>query len=395
MLKVFLKNSALIIAVLLIALVSIDGLSYAFISANGLSFFPQYKKNRFQEQLNEAVHYFPRGYNVADPVMGFDTQKNASPVAFNMADGSFEIFSNELGCFDHHTLAEIKAAKEYDYFAGDSFTWGYGNYAQNIPSVYEKKSGRFSVKCGIIHSGQQHQFEKFQRTVKLIGSYPKRVILGFYENDVANDFAYPHTSVIEGYEVDTLRFDPQRFQLVPRDMEAVRKVILAGLNPKSQSWNVRTDAWLEKYSLSWNLIQFGIQKAKPQALSTIYAISEGVSYYKGKGYESAEVTKKNRTAIERWIEDAKTHHYELIMVLIPPKLHHGNTQFYGGLRDYLDSKQVRFIDLTEPFHESGLRSEKLYWMNDGHLHNEGNVFVGEYLAKTIGGANAKSNKKLN
>ena len=71
MLKVFLKNSALIIAVLLIALVSIDGLSYAFISANGLSFFPQYKKNRFQEQLNEAVHYFPRGYNVADPVMGF------------------------------------------------------------------------------------------------------------------------------------------------------------------------------------------------------------------------------------------------------------------------------------------------------------------------------------
>ena len=394
MLKTLLKNSVVVVAVLVISFTLIDGLSYLLTSANGLSFFPQYKKNRFQEQLNEVVHYFPRGYNVADPVMGFDTQKNATPVAFNMADGPFEIFSNEIGCFDHHTLAEIKAVKAYDYFAGDSFTWGYGNYVQNIPSVYEKKSGRFSVKCGIIHSGQQHQFEKFQRTVKLIGAYPIRVILGFYENDVANDFAYPHTTVIEGYEVDTLRFDTHQFQLVPRDMEAIHKVILAGLNPKSQSWIVRFAAWLEKYSLSWNLIQFGIQKTKPKALGTIYSISEGVSYYKGKGYETADVTKKNRAAIERWIEDAKTHHYELIFVLIPPKLHHGNTQFYGGLHDYLESKGVRFIDLTKPFHESGLRSEKLYWMNDGHLHNEGNVFVGEYLAKMIDGSKIKP-KKLN
>ena len=394
MLKTLLKNSVVVVAVLVISFTLIDGLSYLLTSANGLSFFPQYKKNRFQEQLNEVVHYFPRGYNVADPVMGFDTQKNATPVAFNMADGPFEIFSNEIGCFDHHTLAEIKAVKAYDYFAGDSFTWGYGNYVQNIPSVYEKKSGRFSVKCGIIHSGQQHQFEKFQRTVKLIGAYPIRVILGFYENDVANDFAYPHTTVIEGYEVDTLRFDTHQFQLVPRDMEAIHKVILAGLNPKSQSCIVRFAAWLEKYSLSWNLIQFGIQKTKPKALGTIYGISEGVSYYKGKGYETADVTKKNRAAIERWIEDAKTHHYELIFVLIPPKLHHGNTQFYGGLHDYLESKGVRFIDLTKPFHESGLRSEKLYWMNDGHLHNEGNVFVGEYLAKMIDGSKIKP-KKLN
>jgi hypothetical protein len=206
------KSSLVIFIVLAITLFTVDLISYLVSPNQGISFIPSYKKNRFQEKLNAAVHYFPRGYNVADPITGFDIQKNVAPVTFNMADGSFSIFSNDIGCFDHHSLNEIKAAKFYDYFAGDSFAWGYGNYEQNIPSTYEKTSGRFTVKCGIIHSGQRHQFEKFQRTVKLIGHQPKRVILTFYENDVANDYAYPHTTVIEGFEVDTYKFNADQFQ---------------------------------------------------------------------------------------------------------------------------------------------------------------------------------------
>jgi hypothetical protein len=381
--KSIVKNSLVLIIVISGTFIAVDLIAYISSPAQGISFVPAYKKNRFQEKLNAAVHYFPRGYNVADSVMGFDTQKNVSPVTFNMADGSFPIFSNDIGCFDHHTLAEIKATKSYDYFAGDSFAWGYGNYEQNIPSTYEKTSGRFTVKCGIIHSGQKHQFEKFQRTEKLIGHPPKRVILTFYENDVANDYAYPHTTVIEGYEVDTYKFDTSQFQLVPRNMDQIREDILAGINPKSQDWKVRLDAWLDSHSLSWSLLKIGIKQAQPKELATIYGISEGVNYGKDKGYASAEVSKKNREALELWFNDAKKQKYELILVLIPPKLHHANTNFYSGLRDYLDSKNIRYYDLTEPFYESKKRSEELYWLNDGHLHNEGNTFVGKFLAEKL------------
>ena len=377
------KSSLVIFIVLAITLITVDLISYLVSPNQGISFIPSYKKNRFQEKLNAAVHYFPRGYNVADPITGFDIQKNVAPVTFNMADGSFFIFSNDIGCFDHHSLNEIKAAKFYDYFAGDSFAWGYGNYEQNIPSTYEKTSGRFTVKCGIIHSGQRHQFEKFQRTVKLIGHQPKRVILTFYENDVANDYAYPHTTVIEGYEVDTYKFDTGQFQLVARDMDQIQKDILAGINPKSQSWKVRTDAWLDSHSISWNLIKFGIEQTKPRELATIYGIGEGVNYGKDKGYATAEVSKKNREALDLWFNDAKKHKYELILILIPPKLHHANTNYYGGLREYLSARNIRFYDLTEPFYESKKRSEALYWLNDGHLHNEGNVFVGKFLTEKI------------
>jgi hypothetical protein len=49
----------------------------------------------------------------------------------------------------------------------------------------------------------------------------------------------------------------------------------------------------------------------------------------------------------------------------------------------LDSKNIRYYDLTEPFYESKKRSEELYWLNDGHLHNEGNTFVGKFLAEKL------------
>jgi hypothetical protein len=379
----FLKGSIAVLVVAIVAIILVDSVAFLATPGQGIVFLPDYKKNRFQESLNKAVHYFPRGYNTPDPVMGFDIAKNVAPTSFNMADGSFPIFSNDIGCFDHHTLAEIKAVKSYDYFAGDSFAWGYGNYEKNIPTTYEKLSGRFTVKCGIIHSGQKHQFEKFQRTVKLIGYQPKRVILTFYENDVANDYAYPHTTVIEGFKVDTYKFNTDQFQLVPRDMARISQDILAGLNPTSQDLHTRIDAWLDKYSLSWNLFKVGLKQAKGKELATIYGISEGVNYGKDKGYATADVTKKNREGLDLWINDAKAHKYELILILIPPKLHHANTNFYGGLRDYLAAKNIHFYDLTEPFNASKKRSEELYWLNDGHLHNDGNVFVGEFLAKRL------------
>ena len=384
-LKKLAKNCAIIFAVVICTLISVDLIAFLASPSQGISLVPAYKKDRFQEKLKEAIHYFPRGYNIADPVMGFDIAKNVAPVAFNMADGSFPIFSNDIGCFDHHTLAEIKAAKSYDYFAGDSFAWGYGNYEQNIPSTYEKLSGRFTVKCGIIHSGQRHQFEKFQRTIKLIGHPPKRVILTFYENDAANDYAYPHTTVIDGYAVDTYKFDAEQFHLAPRDMSQINQDILAGINPKTQRVNTQLDAWLDRHSLAWNLLKIGIKQSNGKGLTTIYGITEGVNYGKDKGYATADVSRKNRESLDLWIDDAQRKKYELVVILIPPKLHHSNTNFYVGFGEYLGAKNVRFLDLTQPFNASKKRSEELYWLNDGHLHNEGNIFVGGYLAKELNG----------
>jgi hypothetical protein len=135
--------------------------------------------------------------------------------------------------------------------------------------------------------------------------------------------------------------------------------------------------------MTWNLLKVGAKQAQGKELATIYGISEGVNYGKDQGYGTAEVTSKNRKGLDLWINDAKQNNYELVIILIPPKLHHANTNFYGGLRDYLDSKRLHYYDLTDPFHASKKRSEELYWLNDGHLSNDGNIFVGKFLAEKL------------
>jgi len=166
-------------------------------------------------------------------------------------------------------------------------------------------------------------------------------------------------------------------------MAQIKRDIEAGLNPKTQSATVQLDAWLDGHSLAWNLLKIGFKQAKGNELATIYGISEGVNYSKDKGYATAEVSKKNRDALDLWINDAQKTDYDLVIILIPPKLHHANTNFYGGLKDYLNAKNVRYYDLTEPFHGSKKRSEEFYWLHDGHLSNDGNDFVGKYLSEFL------------
>lgn len=371
------------LAAVIFTVVLIDLAMFISTSKSGISTLPDYKKNYFQEQMNKVIHYFPRGYNTPDNFMGFDTAPNFPSTIFNITDGSFPIFSNDIGCFDHHSLSEIQKAKSYDYLAGDSFAWGYGNYENNIGSTYERVSGRFTVKCGIIHSGQRHQFEKFNRIVNLIGHYPKRVILTFYANDVANDFAFPHTTVIDGYEVDTLIFDSKNYKLVRRDLEKIQETIKHFTNPKERPLIKIISGWLKEHSISWNLIKFTYDKTFGEASGTIYLMNELINYRIDGGYENAVISKENRNAIEGWVADSIKNKYELIIVLIPPKLFHAQSMYYEGLRQYLSQKKIRHFDLSYPFWDARLRSEELYWLNDGHLKNEGNTFVGTYLAKQL------------
>ena len=69
------KNCFLVVAVTIFTVLTVDLIAYAIAPKEGIGFIPNYKKNRFEERLKAAIHYFPRGYNSADPIMGFDIKK--------------------------------------------------------------------------------------------------------------------------------------------------------------------------------------------------------------------------------------------------------------------------------------------------------------------------------
>lgn len=397
--QAFLGKLAANLAAAVGVMVLFDLGAYLLISKEGIPTLPSYKNLGNKLNLKEALRIYPRHYHIADSQMGFDIAPNQPRTDFVIPDKKLAIFSNALGCMDHHTTSEIRQAPSYEYITGDSFTWGYADYDAKYPTVYEAQTGRMVVKCGLTHSGQAHQFDKFQKVVKIIGHYPKRVIIGYFENDVVNDYAYPHTTIIEGFQVDTAQVN-SRYQLVQRNLSQVRKTILQSIDGIYVSPFEQLTAWIKTHSLSINLMEFGINTLlaganeldlvsgtrlgnRNEDLSySIYWLADNVGF--DQNYLTLDITEPNRRAIDRWIKDARAHSYELLFVLIPTKGGFAQAPSYIGVQQFLQAQQVPFIDLAKVFSHTERAGEFFYWQHDGHLNNEGNTFVGNYLAKQYG-----------
>lgn len=348
---------------------------------------------------------YPRHYYRADPALGFDLNPGARAMhAFG--EVANEIFANSLGCFDRNELATLKAAPEYHYFAGDSFTWGYADYESKFATVWESLTKKAAAKCGVSHTGTAAQFEKFKRVAQAVGRFPATVFVGFYVNDPANDAAFPHTTVIDGYMVDTvyLRGD----SLVRPDPAELERVVTGSIRELLREPGVvdrvKTAIWV--FSLSANMADRALRLAREaraergtaganaggQAGATAPAPVPtsmfGASLY--YWYDTAAMEARyrddpkvaaNKAAVQLWARHARENGYRLVILLFPPKQRHDSIAFFGQVREFLDQQGVEYLDLAGLFREAGLRVGDLYWETNGHWSAEGNRHVGRLLAK--------------
>ena len=149
-----------------------------------------------------------RYYYRADPSRGFDIAEHATG-RFSIIDTSFPIFSNSLGCFDKNDVDTFSSGP-YVYFAGDSFTWGYAPYEAKFVTRFEALTGARIAKCGVGHTGTRHEFDKFLSVISKIGRVPKIVFIGFHDNDLQDDYAFPTSTVIDGLLIDTVYVEKPR-----------------------------------------------------------------------------------------------------------------------------------------------------------------------------------------
>lgn len=408
------KRFFLILGSVLITIILIDVLTFMLTPVGGLSFLPTYKYHAPSISIQKLIRQYPKGYHLEDSQMGFDIAPNQAATEFFMPDKTVTIFSNALSCMDHLTLQQIQNARSYEYITGDSFTWGYADYEYKYPKVYERSTGKTIAKCGITHSGQSHQFDKFNRVVKEIGYYPKRVIVSYFENDVINDYLYPHTTVIEGFQVD--RFEVgKHYDLYRRDLNQIHSNILESLNQQMVSTGTQNEVhiknievnelinWLQRNSMSFNLLKYGFDQfglpamtnyrgeevssdkiPKPVASELsirypIYKLSEKVRF--NNEYRTMPITQANRLAIMRWAKDSRARDYELIFMIIPNKGNFNQADSYSGLRLFLREQGIPYLNMAQVFHDSGKSVDAFYWPQDGHWNNSGNEFVGAFLAR--------------
>ncbi len=107
-----------------------------------------------------------------------------------------EIFSNDLGCFDHNRSENILAADTYTYYGGDSFAWGCAHIGMRASDRYEQMTGRVTLNCEVTHTGQVHQFAKFQKLVARLNRYPSRVFITYFSNDPINDAGHDFVATL-------------------------------------------------------------------------------------------------------------------------------------------------------------------------------------------------------
>jgi hypothetical protein len=178
--------------------------------------FTQYRYLTGYINLHETRYYVE-----ASDDAGHDISRNHPRRTINIEPGyTQEIWSNELACYD----APYRGENPYVLLLGDSFTFGlvpfettWGNGLNNIFDVRV-------LKCGVCGYGPQQELIKARKTISLIKRNPQLIIVGYcIGNDLADDYAFPNGTVIDGYPVLRNLIDYRSGNIIHRTSDELKR----------------------------------------------------------------------------------------------------------------------------------------------------------------------------
>ena len=108
-----------------------------------------------------------------------------------------DVWSNELGCFD----TPYEGEQDSILLLGDSFTHMFAPFEHKWGTVMQTMLGHRVLKCGVVGYGTRQQYLKAKKIVSQLQSPPKLIIVGYFSNDLYEDYAFPSTTVQDGFLV--------------------------------------------------------------------------------------------------------------------------------------------------------------------------------------------------
>ena len=370
----------LFLGMLIITTIAFDCVAYFMMPVHMQIHFPDYHQP-FVQVGGRGL--YPPNYFVAHDERGFDIGKDKSGSHFVMDFGNYKIWSNSLGCFDTNEPNKMTIG-EFIYLAGDSWTWGYAPYENKFGTLLESNLILPVLKCGVTHSGQRHQFAKFKEITESLGRYPRLVVINYADNDVANDYTCPHSTVVEGWLVDKVRLSEKQ-EVVRIDEETLGNEI-----KKRLARGVNLGDYARAYSLSWNMlltvlnrkgksVTLDVRLEPEKRLKNIYdltAVTGGINSYDN------QYAQPNKEVLALWHAHAKRYNYLLIVSLIPPRAH-VSKDYYRELEQFLREKDIPFVNFTDYIIRNKLRPDGIYWTSDPHLNKNGNREYANFLLPVI------------
>lgn len=391
----FLRLAALQGILLLVVMLLVEVASY-FLLPNSLAWgFHDYRRhqNMVAENIGHAVGYYrpheTRGHDIAPDGTG----------VLSFGEARFPIWSNSLGCFDSE-WDSVPAG--YYYFAGDSYTWGYNRFEDNFPTLFESETGIASLKCGVSSTGTRHQFEKFREIAEVVGHFPRRVIVSYFANDIADDFVHPHKTVIDGFLIEHTFLD-KALNPVRADSAWLHEKLAEHLQSERQELGCDFDVkeWIKCHSLIANLYI----ALKNRFVGGTDADGPMILHFEHEGQQLAHVLtiealhatpechdcnddrnlgEANFRAFADWKAHSEANGYELAIMFIPPRYAHGHRGHYAGRSRKLAGLGIDVLDLAEEFHAAGASVTDLYWRYDGHFSPGGSRLAADALIRRWG-----------
>lgn len=349
-------------------------------------------------QLNPFCSYLQ-----ADPEKGYDIVENA-PSTIAQVDGlSYSIWSNELGCFDRPYAQE----KDISLLVGDSFTFAFAPFEDKWGTKLEAILGQRILKCGVGGYGTKQEMLKATSVISRMSHPPKLIILGYFINDLEDDYLFPNATIVNGYPVRANDIkDMETGERVRREeVETGEDEIYGvGVYPKNVILK-KVKWWAENHLIIYQLTKYSL---RPLLLN--------IPLIGNIAVDAKIVTPPSLAFSERpWVNNAWSSHLSYLLefkniaeqqgarflvVIIPYKeqVYPFLTSWQGIdherpqkiLCQFFDQEGINYIDVLPSFIPFSnhvphmLKPDKdLYWRNDPHLNIRGNdllsLLVSQYI----------------
>ena len=375
---------------LLIGLVEI--ISFIFFKERVRIFHSQYWK-----ESTSFGRGYPKNHFIKHPERGFDIAPNSKTVLANKPDeiAPYPVWGNKIGCFDKN----IKNQSKYSiYLAGDSFTWGYAPLEKKFGTILEDELGVDIASCGVSHTGQKHQFQKFKEVSQKLGYVPETVFVNVVSNDIDNDFSHPHTTIIQGYQVNNVKINKIDKSLVITkiDNDFLNSKLIRQISGQTSSRFGRWDP--RKYSATsiflyisiYKPLRSNLHKSSQSKSLDVYGVAQSMVEDGDVGYPIYSfVAKNNRTVIKEWIQHAEDNKYDLIFTDIDTQFFNDSSnhlipkfkdrQFFCEFIKKQDSTCFSFVNYLDSI---GIKHwDDVKWEKDGHFNFKGNKLFANFLSK--------------
>jgi hypothetical protein len=340
-----------------------------------------------------------RYYYQADLTKGFDIAPNVTGKRLSVDNRvEFDIWSNELGCFDRPYGGE----KEYILLLGDSFTHSYAPFPDKWGTQIEKLLDCRVLKCGVSGYGTKQELLKAAEIIARVRHRPRLIVVGYFWNDLSDDYSFPSLTVIDGFLVDATRYkDPKTNQLSKAKLE--KRYTLWDRwfgDAYPLSFGEMISYSLDRHLIVMNLLNDALVRWFP-GKKHAFADSNKFLAFQEEPPWAREVWKRHLENLAAFKDLAAAQQARLLVVLIPT-----NTQVYPFLAahqdldlerpnrivgrflkaqgiDYLDLLPLmrRYADATP--RPTLNPDQDLYWRHNSHWSLRGEHLVGLLVSRFI------------